>query len=91
MTTSDMTGIASFAAMLIFAMLGAYYKLSDRISKGEAHTEVCNEKHREHEAKFLKQNDINLKADDRHAEIVCLISASNAKLDILLEDRKSKS
>ena len=59
---------------LTIAVISAFYKQSAKISKLEAHSDVCNEKHSSHELKFIKQDEINLKVEKNHVEVMTALA-----------------
>ena len=72
-----MTQISGFIGAIVTVTLfvmAAFYKQNARISLNEAHAKVCDQKHKEHDLKFEKQDDINLKSEDRHIELVTMIA-----------------
>ena len=74
MTNSEVISIVLGAFTIVGAGVGAWFKLHDRISKCESHTQVCDEKHKTHDKKWLKQDEFNLKVDEHHVEVMTKLS-----------------
>ncbi len=74
MTTSEILTLTAIFVTIGIALLGAYYKISDRIGKIEGHSKVCDEKHLKHDLKFLKQDEINLKVEKNHVEVMTALA-----------------
>jgi hypothetical protein len=89
----DVIGIISVVIAvigLIGALITPWIAMHNRVSKIEGDAKVCSSKHDSNEKNWAEQHKINVRADERHTEIVGLLSTTNAKIDILLEDRKNE-
>lgn len=85
MTINEVTSIVAVISTLIIATISAFYKQSSKISKLQAHSDVCNEKHSNHEKKFMKQDEINLKVEKNHIEIMTALVRIDTNVTILKE------
>ncbi len=83
MTINEVTSIVAVVSTLVLACISAFYKQSNRISKIEAHSDVCNEKHASHERKFLKQDEINLQQEKNHVEVMTALSRIDVNIEYL--------
>ena len=73
-TISVVIGVLSFAGLFIA-----------RISKLETRADVCDEKHREHDKKFCKQDEINLKVDEHHIEVMKTLAIISTEIKMLIK------
>ena len=83
MTINEVTPILAIISPLVIACISAFYKQSNRISKIEAHADVCNEKHSNHEKRFLKQDEINLQQEKNHVEVMTALSRIDVNIEYL--------
>ena len=70
------------ACVVVLSFLGAFIS---RISRLETRADVCDEKHKEHDKKFIKQDSINIKIEEHHVEVMQAISVISTKLDMKLK------
>ena len=83
MTTSEIISISSLLSGLCVAVIRAFYKQNAKISKMEGHAEVCNERHARHDARFLKQDEINLQQEKNHVEVMTALSRIDVNIEYL--------
>jgi Na+-transporting methylmalonyl-CoA/oxaloacetate decarboxylase gamma subunit len=68
----------------IFTILGFILAVVARISKLETRADVCDEKHRENEKKHEKQDEINIKIEEHHVEVMQAIAIISTKIETLI-------
>ena len=70
MASNELIPISGMMLMIVISMIKVHFSTSTRIAKMESHASVCDEKHNSHASKFDKQNEINIKAESYHVEVM---------------------
>lgn len=70
MTFTEIT-TAITASIAAFGLIGGFIgSIIGRLSKLEANDKVCYQKHIEHDRKFNRQEEINIKVEENHVEVM---------------------